>query len=155
MEGALIGLYRVASLLPSIETAVKDFDFREAEGDGFLHDLAGGVVRGTGAVDDCGLVLWKQFRIFENLLRRNSSRTRDDLGVGEQIQRLPGAGVGGPARLPKTKTFKESVTTALSSKEKPAPKSGPSSTAATMASAQTRSPRSPVANPVSRRTRSD
>src|SRR5271154_4907166 len=41
------------------------------------------------------------------------------------------------------------------SKEKPALKSGLSYTAATMASAQTRSPRSPVANPASRPAQSE
>jgi len=67
---------------------VKDFDFLEAERYGLLHDLAGRLVRRAGAVDDRVTVVEEQFGMLEDVFGGDPSRTGDDLGVGEQIQRL-------------------------------------------------------------------
>ncbi len=88
MEGGLVGFDVAAVGLPRGEATAKKLDALVIRGSGLLQGLAGGLVTGTGAVEDHVAVEGDEIRVSEDLFGRDADAAGDDVRVGEQVERV-------------------------------------------------------------------
>src|ERR1700761_5994025 len=88
MEGLFVGRDGVAHCFPSLQSALKEFDSKEAQGERAMEDGSAGFVTGAGTVNDGVLVPGNEGWIVEHLLWGEPFCAGDDLSVNQDVERL-------------------------------------------------------------------
>ncbi len=89
MKWRIVPLHRIPLRLPSRQATLQKFDSRKFHRQRPLQNHPAGVFAHARAIHHRILVLRKRRSVLDNLLRGNPCRSRDNLRMRQQIQRLP------------------------------------------------------------------
>jgi hypothetical protein len=83
-----VWLDRITPRFPACQSTFEEFDFEEMYGFSQTQDSSAGLVAGAGTVNDHLSIFRDEQRILEKFFGRNPRRAGDDLGIGQQVERL-------------------------------------------------------------------
>ncbi len=88
MKNLTVGLDGIAIRFPGCQSTSEEFDSGKLQGKSLMQNLPAGFIAGTGTVDDRLFLFRNQRRLLEDFFGGNPLRTRDDLGIGQQVEGL-------------------------------------------------------------------
>ena len=80
---------RIPLCFPSRQSSPQELDAREMKRQYTTQDGAASFVAGTGAVNNCVFFSRDQRWVLEHFVWRNPLRLRNDLRIGQEVERLP------------------------------------------------------------------
>ena len=88
LERFQVWLDRITLCFPGRQSTLQEFDSVEMQSEGPTNNYSSGFIAGTGTVSNRILLSWNERRIFNYFSWGNPLCARDDLRIGQQIERL-------------------------------------------------------------------